>query len=140
MDKNMNTGQYVQGFYFPNLRRLADEVMKVLGISVPVSIMPLRIKTSNAIGYAEKKDDKYTVFIDTDALKADELSDPVISLFIHELWHVKQMETGRLSINSAGTVVLWEGMHYTMATISHDTRPWEIEAKSMESVYFEKVK
>lgn len=135
-----NTGQYIHGFYFPNLRRLADVIMKVLDISVPVAIMPLRMKTSNAAGYAEKKSDGYTIFIDTDVLRKDEPTDIAINLFIHELWHVKQMETGRLDINSADTVAKWEGTHYTIAAINHDNRPWEIEAKSMESVYLEHVK
>jgi len=103
--------------------------------------MPLKIKTSNdIIGCAEKQNDGYTIFIDPDILKKDELSDFVISLVIHEIWHVKQMEDGRMILNTAHTVVRWEGMHYTMETISHDNRLWEIEAKRMESKYLNCIK
>lgn len=140
MVENMNTGQYVQGFYIPKLRNLTNVIIKVLGIPVPVSIMPLLIKTSNAIGYTEKQSDGYVIFIDTAILKKDEPTDFVINLFIHELWHVKQLEDGRLASNSTQTVVIWEGMRYLMATLPHENRPWEIEAKSMEPVYLGQIK
>lgn len=148
MSEQIDTGHYIQGYYIPNIRHLADEVIKILDISAPVSIMPLRIKTSNCIAYAEKQDNKYasnqgnryTVFVDTVILKKDELSDPVINLFIHELWHVKQMEEGRLISDSEYTVAKWEGVHYAMTVMNHKQRPWEIEARMMEGKYFSQVK
>jgi len=137
--------KYIQGYYIPNISRLAEVVIKVLGVSSEVDIRPLRMKTSDAIGSAEKSGNKYTndrgytVFIDQSILKADELTDPVISLVIHEIWHIKQMEDGRLKNNDAYTVAIWEGVHYTM-TMPHDQRPWEIEARMMEEKYLNQIK
>jgi len=140
MSEQINTGRYIPGYYIPNIRKLVDVIIKVLDISAPVFIMPLRIKTSNEIGYAEKQDAGYNLFIEPNILKKDELSDFVINLFIHEICHVKQMEDGRLLSNSANTVAVWEGTHYPMTVIQHDKRPWEIEAKRMEAVYLKRVK
>lgn len=148
MSKQLNTGIYIPGYYIPNIRKLADVIISVLGISAPVSIMPLRIKTSDCIAYTEKQDNKYnskqgnryTIFVDTVFLKKDETTDPVINLFIHELWHVKQMEDHRLISDSEYTFAIWEGIHHPMTVIPHEQRPWEIEAYRMEDVYLEKVK
>ena len=131
--------KYIPGYYIPNMSKLLDVVVNVLGVSSPVDIQPLKIKTLNAVGYTEKRKDKYTVFIDTNILKADELTDPVINLFIHEVWHVRQMEDGRLKNNDAYTVAIWEGVHYTM-TMPHDQRPWEIDARRMEEKYLNQIK
>ena len=137
--------KYTQGYYIPNISRLTEVVIKELGISAEVDIRPLKMKTQNVIGYTEKYGNKYTndrgytVFIDQSILKADELTDPVISLVIHEIWHIKQMEDGRLKNNDAYTVAVWEGVHYTM-TMPHDQRPWEIEAEEMAEAHFQKVK
>lgn len=137
--------KYTQGYYIPNISRLAEVVIKELGVSSEVDIRPLRMKTSDAIGSAEKSGNKYTndwgytVFIDTGILKADELTDPVISLVIHEIWHVKQMEDGRLRANTEYTVAVWKGVHFPM-TIPHDKRPWEIEARKMEEKYLNQIK
>lgn len=135
--KQTGTGLYIQGYYIPNIRRLTDEVIKILDISAPVSIFP---RKSDYPGYVEKKDGGYTIYIDPAILKKDELTDFVVSLFIHEMWHVRQMEAGRLTSNSAGTVAVWEGVHYPMTVIPHGKRPWEIEAKEMAVVYDERVK
>lgn len=139
--------KYIQGYYIPNISRLAKVVLKELGVSSEVDIQPLKIKTSDAISCVERhgskydanKKAKYTISIDTEILRADELSDPVISLLIHEVWHVKQMEDGRLKSNTEYTVAVWEGVHYTM-TIPHDRRPWEIEARKKELEYLNQVK
>lgn len=139
--------KYIQGYYIPNISRLAKVVLKELGVSAEVDIQPLKIKTSDAISYVERygskydanKKAKYTIFIDTAILKADELSDPMINLMIHEIWHVKQMEDGRLRANTGSTVAVWEGVHYTM-TMPHEQRPWEIEAKNKETEYLSQIK
>lgn len=131
--------KYIPGYYIPNMSKLLDVVVNVLGVSSPVDIQPLRIKTLNAVGYTEKRGDKYTISIDTGILRADEISDPVISLLIHEVWHVKQMECGWLRENTEYTVAVWKGIHYTMA-IPHDRRPWEIEAKNKETEYLNQIK
>ncbi len=109
----------------------------MLDISAPVSIFP---RKSDYPGYVEKKDGGYILFIDPTILKKDELTDFVVNLFIHELWHVRQMEDGRLSSNSAQTVAVWEGVHFAMTVMKHEQRPWEIEAYRMEDVYFRQVK
>lgn len=140
MGEQMNTGVYIKGYYIPNIRKLTDVIIGMLDISAPVSIMPLRIKTPDEIGCAEKRGGEYIVYIDQNTLRNDELSDFAINLLIHELWHVKQMEDGRLLSNSAQTVAIWEGIHYPMTVIPHEKRPWEIEAKHRNSVYLEKVK
>ena len=77
--------------------------------------------------------------MDTNILKADELTDPVINLFIHEVWHVRQMEDGRLINNDAYTVAIWDGVYYSME-MQHEKRPWEVEAIKMEAEYFKQVK
>ncbi|MEA5082075.1 MAG: hypothetical protein VB024_10705 [Dysgonamonadaceae bacterium] len=139
MSKQINTEQYIQGFYIPKLAKLSDEIMKVLDISVSVYIKPLRIIYANEIGRAEKQGDQYIIYILPDFLRKDRISDDVISLFIHELWHIRQMIDNRLNINSAQTVAIWEGIHYPM-TIKYENRPWEIEAKEMELQYLEQIK
>jgi hypothetical protein len=133
--------KYIQGYYIPNISRLAEVVIKELGVSSEVDIRPLKMQTSNAIGSAEKyaNDRGYTVFIDPSILKADELTNSVICLLIHEIWHVKQMEEGRLMNNDVYTVAVWEGVHYTM-TMPHDQRPWEIDARRMEEKYLNQIK
>lgn len=130
---------YIQGYYIPNIIKLMGMIIKVLNIASEVSIRPLRIKTSNEIGYAEKQDSEYTIFIEPQFLKQDEVNDFVINLFIHELWHVKQMEDCRLLSNIVNTVAVWEGVYYSME-MPHEQRPWEIEAKKMEAEYLEQVK
>ncbi len=131
--------KYIPGYYIPNMSKLLDVVVSVLGVSSTVNIQPLKIKTLNAVGYTDKRDNKYTIFIDTNILKADELTDPVINLFIHEVWHVKQMEDGRLTNNDVYTVAVWEGVYYSME-MPHEKRPWEIEASRRESEYLETIK
>lgn len=142
MSEKINTGHYIRGHYIPNIRKLADVLIKIMEISAPVSIMPLGIKTFDAIGYAERKDgeEEYTIYIDTGILREDALSDQVINLMIHEMWHVKQMESGRLRSNIEYTVAVWEGVYYATQTVPHEMRPWEIEAKNKEVEYFNKVK
>lgn len=131
------TGLYIQGYYIPNIRQLTDVIIGMMDISAPVSIFP---RKSDYPGYVEKKDGGYTIYIDPAILKKDELTDFVVSLFIHELWHVRQMEAGRLTSNSAGTVAVWEGVHFAMTVIPHGKRPWEIEARMMEAKYYSQVK
>lgn len=139
--------KYIQGYYIPNISRLAEVILKELDVSAEVDIQPLKIKTSNAISYVERyaskytpsEKAKYTIFIDTEILKVDELSDPMINLLIHEIWHIRQMECGWLRANTEYTVAVWKGVHFPM-TIPHDKRPWEIEARMMEEKYFSHIK
>lgn len=147
MSEQINTGRYIPGYYIPNIRKLVDVIIKTLDVSSLVFIMPLRIKNSNDIvGYVEKygdkythnRDGKYTIFIDTNILKVDELSDLTINLFIHEIWHIKQMEDGRL--RSGDSVAVWDGVHYAITAMPYEDRPWEIEARKMESKYLNQVK
>jgi hypothetical protein len=131
--------KYMHGYYIPNISGLAEVVLKELGVSSAVDIQPLKIKTTGVVGYLEKDGGHYTVYIDQSILRADELSDPVINLFIHEIWHIRQMEDRRLRANTENTVAVWEGIHYLME-MPHEKRPWEIEARMMEAKYISQVK
>lgn len=101
--------------------------------------MPLRLKRLDESGYAVFNAGIGTVFINTDILVKDKITPFVIKLFIHELWHVKQMSEGRLSFNNNHTIATWEGKEYN-SQIEHEFRPWEIEARRMESKYYKQVK
>jgi hypothetical protein len=54
----------------------------------------------------------------------------------HELVHIKQMVTGKLYRNSAGTV--WCGRQYTDST-DYLYTPWEIQAFNMQELVFRRV-
>ncbi len=60
-------------------------------------------------------------------------------MFIHEIWHIKQMIEGRLKFNLTQTVATWEGEEYTAYT-HHDDRAWEIEARAKEREFFKQIK
>ena len=125
------------GYNIPNIEKLVDKISKVIGLIVPVYVMPLRLKRLDENGYAVFQGGKYILFINPEILKKDKLTSFVIKLFIHELWHVKQMSEGRLVFNENQTEATWEGVKYT----NKDTfRPWEIEARKMESKYYKQVR
>ena len=125
------------GYKIPNIEKLVDKISKVIGLIVPVYVMPLKLKRLDESGYAVFNAGIGTVFINTDILVKDKITPFVIKLFIHELWHVKQMSEGRLVFNENQTEATWEGVKYT----NKDTfRPWEIEARRMESKYYKQVR
>ena len=72
-------------------------------------------------------------------LREDKITNFVIRMFIHEMWHVKQMIDKRLSFNDAHTKAYWNGNEYT-SDLSHDEREWENEARQAEQKYFKQVK
>lgn len=127
------------GYNIPNIEKLVDKISKVIGLIVPVYVMPLKLKRLDENGYAVFQGGKYILFINPEILKKDKLTSFVIKLFIHELWHVKQMSEGRLSFNDNHTIATWEGKEYN-SQIEHEFRPWEIEARRMESKYYKQVK
>ena len=127
------------GYKIPNIEKLVDKISKVIGLIVPVYVMPLKLKRLDENGYAVSQGGKYILFINPEILKKDKLTSFVIKLFIHELWHVKQMSEGRLVFNDNHTIATWEGKEYN-SQIEHGFRPWEIEARRMESKYYKQVK
>lgn len=127
------------GYKIPNIEKLVDKISKVIGLIVPVYVMPLKLKRLDENGYAVFNAGMGTVFINTDILAKDKITPFLIKLFIHELWHVKQMSEGRLSFNDNHTVATWEGKEYN-SQIEHKFRPWEIEAREAEDKYFKQVK
>jgi hypothetical protein len=72
-------------------------------------------------------------------LREDKITNFVIRMFIHEMWHVKQMIDKRLSFNDEHTKAYWNGKEYT-SDISHDEREWENEARQAEQKYFKQIK
>ena len=133
MKEKINTG-----YNFPNIENLIKEISKEIGLITHVYVMPLRLKMFDENGYAVFQGGKYILFINPEILKKDKLTSFVIKLFIHELWHVKQMSEGRLSFNDNHTIATWEGKEYN-SQIEHEFRPWEIEARRMESKYYKRI-
>lgn len=127
------------GYSIPNLKRLVNAIADVFGIDEEIFIMPLRIKQFDENAYAVKQGEKYFIFANDSYLKKDKLTDFVIRMFIHEMWHIKQMIEGRLKFNLTQTVATWEGEEYTVYT-QHDDREWEIEARAKEREFFKQIK
>ena len=125
------------GYKIPNIEKLVDKISKAIGLIVPVHVMPLKLKRLDENGYAVFKAGMGTVFINTDILAKDKITPFVIKLFIHELWHIKQMSEGRLVFNDNQTIATWEGVKYTNKDVF---RPWEIEARRMETKYCKQIK
>lgn len=127
------------GYNIPNLKRLVNIIADVFNIDAEIFIMPLRVKQFDENAYAVKQGEKYFIFVNDSYLEKDKLTDFVIRMFIHEMWHVKQMIDKRLSFNETHTKAYWEGNEYT-SDISHDEREWEKEARQAEQKYFKQIK
>lgn len=127
------------GYNIPNLKRLVNVIADVFDIDEEIFIMPLRVKQFDENAYAVKQGEKYFIFVNDSYLKKDKLTDFVIRMFIHEMWHIKQMVEGRLKFNLTQTVATWEGEEYTAYT-QHDERAWEIEARAKEREFFKQIK
>lgn len=56
-----------------------------------------------------------------------------IKIIAHELIHLEQYHTGRLTKMEIPNHVLWEGKIYDMLIIPYKERPWEIEAYEKDS-------
>ena len=127
------------GYSISNLKKLVNTIAHVFNIESEIFIMPLRVKQFDENAYAVKQGEKYFIFVNDSYLGKDKLTDFVIRMFIHEMWHVKQMIDKRLSFNDEHTKAYWNGNEYT-SDLSHGDREWEVEAKPAEQKYLKQVK
>lgn len=126
------------GFDIPNIKRLVNTVAHVLGIQNVVHVMPMKLNfDGNA--YAVKQGCEYIIFVNEKILRSDKISNFNIRLFIHEMWHIKQMMDGRLKFNYDNTKAIYDGVEYTNI-VAHGDRPFEQEAREAERIYFKQVK
>ena len=126
------------GFDIPNIKRLVNTVAHVLGIQNVVHVMPMKLNfDGNA--YAVKQGCEYIIFVNEKILRSDKINDFNIRMFIHEMWHIKQMMDGRLKFNYDNTKAIYDGVEYTNL-VEHSKRPFESEARKAEDIYFKQVK
>ena len=126
------------GFDIPNIKRLVNIVAHVLGIQNVVHVMPMKLNfDGNA--YAVKQGCEYIIFVNEKILRSDKINDFNIRMFIHEMWHIKQMMEGRLKFNYDNTKAIYDGVEYTNL-VEHSKRPFESEARKAEDIYFKQVK
>ncbi len=126
------------GYQIPNIKKLVNTVAHVLGIQNVVHVMPMKLNfDGNA--YAVKQGCEYIIFVNEKILRSDKMNNFNIRLFIHEMWHIKQMMDGRLKFNSDNTKAIFEGKEYTNL-MAHENRPFEQEARKAEGIYFKQVK
>ena len=126
------------GFDIPNIKRIVNTVAHVLGIQNVVHVMPMKLNfDGNA--YAVKQGCEYIIFVNEKILRSDKINDFNIRMFIHEMWHIKQMMEGRLKFNYDNTKAIYDGVEYTNL-VEHSKRPFESEARKAEDIYFKQVK
>ena len=126
------------GYEIPNIKRLVNAVGHVLGIQNVVHVMPMKLNfDGNA--YAVKQGCEYIIFVNEKILRSDKINNFNIKMFIHEMWHIKQMMDGRLKFNYDNTKAIYDGVEYTNI-VAHEDRPFESEARKAEGVYFKQVK
>jgi hypothetical protein len=126
------------GFDIPNIKKLVNTVAHVLGIQNVVHVMPMKLNfDGNA--YAVKQGCEYIIFVNEKILRSDKISNFNIRMFIHEMWHIKQMMEGRLKFNYDNTKAIYDGVEYTNL-VEHSKRPFESEARKAEDIYFKQVK
>ena len=127
------------GYSIPNLKRLVNTIAHIFNIESEIFIMPLRVKELDENAYVVSSINSFIIYVNELYLRKDKVSDFVIRMFIHEMWHVKQMIDKRLSFNDEHTKAYWNGNEYT-SDLSHDEREWENEARQAEQKYFKQVK
>lgn len=126
------------GFDIPNIKKLVNTVAHVLGIQNVVHVMPMKLNfDGNA--YAVKQGCEYIIFVNEKILRSDKINNFNIRMFIHEMFHIKQMMDGRLKFNYDNTKAIYDGVEYTNL-MAHEDRPFEIEARKAEDIYFKQVK
>jgi hypothetical protein len=126
------------GFDIPNIKRIVNTVAHVLGIQNVVHVMPMKLHF-DASAYAVKQGCEYIIFVNEKILRSDKINSFNIKMFIHEMWHIKQMMDGRLKLNSDNTKAIYDGVEYTNL-VAHENRPFEQEAREAENKYFKQVK
>ena len=127
------------GYFIPNLKKLVNVVAYIFKIESEIFIMPLRIKQLDENSYVVPSINSFIIYVNEKYLREDKITNFVIRMFIHEMWHVKQMADKRLSFNDVHTKAYWNGNEYT-SDLSHDEREWEKEARQAEQKYFKQVK
>jgi hypothetical protein len=127
------------GYSIPNLKKLVNTIAHVFNIESEIFIMPLRVKELDENAYVVSSINSFIIYVNEKYLREDKITNFVIRMFIHEMWHVKQMIDKRLSFNSEHTKAYWQGNEYT-SDLSHDEREWEKEARQAEQKYFKQVK
>ncbi len=127
------------GYFIPNLKKLVNVIAHVFNIESEIFIMPLRVKELDENAYVVSSINSFIIYVNELYLRKDKVSDFVIRMFIHEMWHVKQMVDKRLSFNDEHTKAYWNGKEYT-SNLSHDEREWEKEARQAEQKYFKQIK
>lgn len=127
------------GYSIPNLKKLVNTIAHVFNIESEIFIMPLRVKELDENSYVVPSINSFIIYVNEKYLREDKITNFVIRMFIHEMWHIKQMIEGRLKFNLTQTVATWEGEEYTAYT-HHDDRAWEIEAMAKEREFFKQIK
>jgi hypothetical protein len=127
------------GYSIPNLKKLVNTIANVFNIESEIFIMPLRVKELDENSYVVTSINSFIIYVNEKYLREDKITNFVIRMFIHEMWHIKQMIDKRLSFNDTHTKAYWNGKEYT-SDLSHDEREWENEARQAEQKYFKQVK
>ncbi len=127
------------GYFIPNLKKLVNVIAHIFNIESEIFIMPLRVKELDENAYVVSSINSFIIYVNQLYLRKDKVSDFVIRMFIHEMWHVKQMADKRLSFNQEHTRAYWNGVEYT-SDLSHDEREWENEARQAEQKYLKQIK
>lgn len=125
------------GYQIPNTKKLVNTVAHVLGIKDAVHVMPMKLNF-DGVAYAVKQGYQYIIFFNKDFLNKDKITNFSIRVIIHEMWHIKQMMDGRLAFNYDNTKAIYNGVEYTNL-VEHSKRPFEVEARRAESIYFKEV-
>ena len=126
-------------YSIPNLKRLVNVIAHIFSIESEIFIMPLRMKELDENSYVVSSINSFIIYVNELYLRKDKVSDFVIRMIIHEMWHVKQMIDKLLSFNQEHTKAYWNGNEYT-SDLSHDEREWEKEARQAEQKYFKQIK
>jgi hypothetical protein len=115
-----------------------NTVAHVLGIQNVVHIIPMKLNFDDN-AYAVKQGLEYVIFVNEKILRSDKINNFNIRMFIHEMFHIKQMMDGRLKFNYDNTKAIYNGVEYTNL-MAHGDRPFEQEARKAEGIYFKQVK
>ena len=127
------------GYSITNIKRLVNTIAHVFNIESEIFIMPLRVKELDENSYVVPSINSFIIYVNEKYLREDKITNFVIRMFIHEMWHIKQMMDGRLKFNYDNTKAIYNGVEYTNLT-THEDRPFEIEARKAEDIYFKQVK
>lgn len=126
------------GYDISNIIKIAEAVTEVLNINRDVYIVPMKVMLDDN-AYVTSAGPIFTVFINPKTLKRNKINAFNIKMLIHELTHVQQAQRGDLVYTEDNKTILWKGEEYDNNS-DYDSRPFEIEARKNESIYFKKIK